>query len=111
MPSANAQRSPAVERIKIRGLARISSSLLGLWGAAVTAKSLYDLFKGEPEANLYAPRPWAFVTEDQWLRYAGFELAYGLALLALAWAVWRYARFLPEIVERARREPDFRLFD
>ena len=100
-----------MEKIKIRGLAHISSALLGAWGAAVALKSIYDLFLGEPEANRYAPYKWAFVTEEQWLRYGGFELAYGMACLGLAWAVWRYARFLPEVVERRRREPDVRLFD
>ena len=100
-----------MEKIKIRGLAHLLSGLLGLWGGAVALKALYDLFAGEPEANLYAPQKWAFVTEEQWMRYAGFELAYGLACLALAWAVLKYARFLPEVVERHRREPDFQLFD
>ena len=98
------------EKVRIRGLARLGGSLLGAWGAVVTAKAVYDLFLGEPEANLYSPRPWDFVTQEQWLRYAGFELAYGLACLGLAWYAWNYARFLPEVVERARREPDVTLF-
>lgn len=100
-----------MERIRVRGLPRLAGVLLGAWGAAVAFKALYDLFWGEPEANLYAPRPWAFVSEEQWLRYAGFELAYAIACLGLAWALWRYARFLPETVERPRREPEFSLFD
>ncbi|MBI5245162.1 MAG: hypothetical protein HY922_15980 [Elusimicrobia bacterium] len=90
----------ATERIKVRGLARIASILFGLWGAVVAPKGLYDLLGGEPEANLYAPRPWAFVTQEQWRRYAGFELAYGLACLALAWLLWRYSRFLPKTLDR-----------
>jgi len=100
-----------MEKIKIRGLAHISSWILGSWGGLVAAKALYDLFGGEPEANLYAPVKWAFVTQEQWLRYAGFELAYGVALLGLAWALRRYARFLPETISRPRREPEFQLFD
>lgn len=88
----------------------MGAGLLGLWGGVVALKSIYDLFIGEPEANLYAPRKWAFVTQDQWLRYAGFELAYGLACLALAWLVLRYARFLPVIVERSRRRSELGLF-
>lgn len=74
-------------------------------------KALYDLFIGEPEANLYSPEKWAFVTEEQWLRYGGFELAYGLACLGLAWTVWRYARFLPDVVSRPKRRSDLELFD
>ncbi|HAM35261.1 MAG TPA: hypothetical protein DEB40_06235 [Elusimicrobia bacterium] len=99
------------EKIRIRGLARIAGSVFGAWGSVVTVKSFYDLFVGEPEANLYAPEKWAFVTRQEWLRYAGFELAYGLALLALAWFAWSYSRFLPEIMERSRQEPEFKLFD
>ena len=84
-------------------MARISAFILCLWGAVIAPKGIFDIFVGEPEANLYAPAPWAFVTREQWLRYGGFELAYGLSCLALAWALWRYSRFLPET--RDRRAP------
>lgn len=73
-------------------------------------KALWDLFAGEPEANLYSAYKWQFVTQEQWLRYAGFELCYGAALLALAWVLARYARRLPEWVERRKAEPDHDLF-
>ena len=66
-------------------------------------KGVYDrLLGGEPEANKYAPAPWAFVSRDQWARYASFELVYGLACLGLAVLLYRYARFLPETVSRPR---------
>ena len=96
-----------MEQIKIRGLVKISGALFAVWGAAVTVKGVYDRFLGgEPEANRYAPAPWAFVTREQWARYAGFELAYGLACLALAFLLFHYSRFLPETVERRKnREP------
>ena len=100
-----------MEKIKVRGLPRIASALLGAWGISVVLKALYDLFLGEPEANLYSAEKWQFVTQAQWLRYSGFELAYGLSCLALAWLLWRYARFLPEWIERPRREPELQLFD
>jgi len=102
--------SGRLETLKIRGLSRLVSVFFALWGAAVSAKAVYDLFRGEPEANLYAPEKWAFVSQAQWLRYAGFELCYGLACLGLAWAAWSYGKFLPEIIRRSRREPDFDLF-
>jgi hypothetical protein len=92
------------QRIKVRGLPRIVAWILGVWGAAVTPKAVYDLFWGEPEANLYAPAPWAFVNKEQWLRYGGFELAYGLSLLTLAYFLYRYSRFLPETVVREAEE-------
>ena len=95
---------PTSERVKIRGLALVPAWILGAWGALVAPKGLYDLFWGEPEANLYAPEPWAFVSKEQWLRYGGFELAYGMACLALAWYLWRYSRFLPETAARIQAE-------
>ena len=89
-----------MERLKIRGLARICAVLFGLWGCVVAPKGVYDLLGGEPEANLYSPQPWMFVTREQWLRYASFELVYGLACLALAAFLWKYSSFLPEHIER-----------
>ena len=100
-----------MEKVKIRGLARIAAWIFAVWGSVVAVKALYDLFIGEPEANLYAPRPWAFVTRAEWMRYGGFELAYGLALVALAWFAFRYSHFLPEVLERPRRDPEFKLFE
>lgn len=95
----------------MRGLLIVPIIGFGLWGSVVALKGLYDLFIGEPEANLYAPAKWAFVTQQQWLRYAGFELVYGLCLVGLAYALRRYSRFLPETVTRASREPELRLFE
>ncbi len=99
------------ERIKIAGLARLAAWIFGVWGGVAAAKGLYDLFAGEPESNLFSPRRWDFVTQEQWLRYGGFELAYGLALLGLAWYCLEFSRFLPETIERPRQEPEFRLFE
>jgi hypothetical protein len=90
----------ATERVAVRGLARMAGWMAVPWGALLALKGLYDAFFGEPEANFYAPKPWAFVTRDQWLRWAGFELAYGLACLALGFAAWEYAKRLPEFVVR-----------
>ncbi|MFA6316729.1 MAG: hypothetical protein WC943_04865 [Elusimicrobiota bacterium] len=99
------------EKVRIRGLGVLAAAIFGGWGALTTLKGLFDLFIGEPEANLYAPEPWAFVTREQWLRYGGFELAYGAACLALGWVLLRYSRFLPETLERERRDPEFQLFE
>lgn len=70
-------------------------------------KGIWDAFWGEPEANLYAPIRWAFVTQDQWLRYAGFEIAYGLACLGMAYLLRRYAWRLPEVVWRLKITKDY----
>jgi hypothetical protein len=100
-----------LERVKIRGLARLAARIFAGWGALVAFKGLWDLVAGEPEANLYAPAKWAFVTREQWQRWAGFELLYGLACGGLAWYCVRWARRLPETIERKRLEPEFSLFD
>ncbi len=99
------------ETIKIRGLLRIPAWIFGVWGLAVSAKGAWDLLGfGEPEANRYAPRPWEFVSQAEWARYAFFELCYGLACLALACLMMRFARFLPETLERPKAEPAFDIF-
>ncbi|MBI5597490.1 MAG: hypothetical protein HY928_15480 [Elusimicrobia bacterium] len=89
-----------MRKVKVRGLARLAAGLFAVWGGLVAPKGLYDLCLGQPEANLYSPQPWQFVTRAQWQRYAAFELLYGAACLGLAVYLWRYARFLPEWVER-----------
>lgn len=90
-----------IERLRIRGLAVISAWIFGIWGGVAAGKGFFDLFWGEPEANLYAPQAWGFVSREQWLRYGGFELVYGLACLGLAWFLVLYSRRLPETIERA----------
>ena len=94
-----------MEKIKVRALLHISAALFALWGVFVVAKGFSDRFLGgEPEANRYAPAPWAFVTQEQWARYGSFELVYGLACVGLAVLLVRYARFLPETVSRQRED-------
>ena len=100
-----------METIKIRGLVRLSAWMFGIWGGAVLMKGAYDLLLGgQPEANLYALAPWAFVTQTQWLRYSVFESSYGLACLGIAWMLANYTRFLPETLRRKRLEPELDLF-
>ncbi|MBI2787952.1 MAG: hypothetical protein HYX59_04660 [Elusimicrobia bacterium] len=99
-----------METIKIRGLARLATAIFAGWGGLAALKGAYDLLGGEPEANLYAPKAWAFVSRAQWARFSLFELVYGLACLALAWYCLRWSRRLPETVRRPRREPETSLF-
>lgn len=106
-----APAAPAQETVKVRGLGRLAAAIFATWGALIAGKGLWDLGPGQPEANLYAPRPWAFVTRAEWARYARFELIYGLACAALAWYCLRWARRLPETVLRPRRDPEFTLFE
>ena len=100
----------STETIKIKGLARLAAAIFAGWGGLVASKGLYDLFVGEPEANLFSSRPWEFISQAQWLRWSGFELAYGLACLGLSWYCLLWSRRLPETVKRPRREPEFSLF-
>jgi hypothetical protein len=94
-------------KVAVRGLARLASLIFFVWGGLMTGKALWDCFGGQPEANYFSPRPWQFVTREQWFRYAGFELAYGLSCLALAWAILVYAKRLPVWVERNTSKEEF----
>lgn len=89
-----------MEKVKIRGLVHSAGWIFFFWGCIVTLKGFRDAFIGEPEANLYSPAPWEFVSRHQWLTWAGFEITYGLACAGLAYILWKYARRLPEFIER-----------
>lgn len=96
----------ATEKTAVRGLARMTGWIFLSWGSVVLLKGLFDAFFGEPEANFYSPKPWDFVTRDQWIRWAGFETVYGLACLALGWAAWEFAKRLPDFVVRQKTSED-----
>ncbi len=88
-----------MKKVKFRGLFVAAGWIFVLWGAAVAAKGVFDLFAGEPEANHFSPRPWEFVTRVQWANWAGFEVAYGLACAGAAFLLWKYAPRVPEYLE------------
>ena len=44
------------------------------------------------------------------MRYGGFELTYGAAVLALGIFLFNYARWVPETLRRKRQEPALDLF-
>ena len=94
------------EKVGVRGLAVLTGWIFLSWGGAAALKGLYDLFFGQPEANLYSPAPWQFVGRAQWLRWGGFELAYGAACLALGWAARSYAKRLPEFILRQKKNEE-----
>lgn len=93
-----------MQKVKVRGLALIPAWIFISWGSLILLKSFYDLLWGQPEVNFYSPRPWDFVTREQWLRYAGFELCYGLSCLAAGWFLFRWRNLLPDFIERKRKE-------
>ena len=63
-------------------------------------KGFSDVCVGEPEANLFSPNKWDFVSKQQWFRWSGFEIAYGLACVGICLLLWKYSKFLPEFIER-----------
>jgi len=87
-------------KIKIRGLLHISGRIFLVWGLIVASKGLWDAFIGEPEANYFSPHPWEFITRQQWLTWAGFEIAFGAACLTACVLLFHYAQRLPEYIER-----------
>lgn len=91
---------PIMEKIKIRGLVYCAGWIFIVWGSLVAIKGFWDIFWGEPEANLYSLNKWEFISQKQWLTWAGFEITYGLACIAVAYALWKYSKRLPEYIER-----------
>jgi hypothetical protein len=92
------------EKVGARGLARLAAWIFFAWGAVLALKGLYDAFLGQPEANYYSPKPWQYVTREQWFRWVGFEIAYGAACLGLGLAALEYAKRLPVFVLREKKE-------
>lgn len=89
-----------MEKTKVRGLVLSSGWIFLIWGLITAAKGLWDSFFGEPEANLYSAQKWEFITKAQWFNWAGFEITYGLACVALALILWAYAKRVPEYIDR-----------
>jgi len=87
-------------KIAVRGLARLAGWIFLVWGGLVFLRGIWDCFLGQPEANFYSPIKWQFVTRDQWLRYAGFEIFYGFVCAGLGWLAWEFSKRLPSWIER-----------
>lgn len=105
----NLSDSNQKEKVKIRGLVRIAGWIFVCWGGVVATLGLYHSFWGEPEANYYSLRKWEFVTQEQWLRWSGFEIVYGLACLGIGFCCCEFAKRLPEWILRDK-QPAERFF-
>ncbi|MBK8576143.1 MAG: hypothetical protein IPN90_10890 [Elusimicrobia bacterium] len=91
---------PPTEKVAVAGLARLAAGIFWIWGGLAAVKGMWDCFGGQPEAQYFSPHPWTFVTHAQWVRFAGFELAFGFACAGLGWAAWVYSLRLPTWIER-----------
>ena len=98
------QTSPLQEKIKVRGLARIAGWVALIWGLGFGLIGLFHAFLGEPEANAYSLEKWQFVSQQQWLRWSGFEITYGLACMTLGLLCWEYAKRLPDWITRPKAD-------
>ncbi len=96
----------AYKKTAIRGLASLASVIFFAWGALIVLKGVWDVCGGQPEANFFSPQPWEFVTREQWFRYAGFEIIYGVTCLALGWYIRRVGKHLPEWIEREETQEE-----
>lgn len=92
--------APSSEKVAVAGLARLAARIFWAAGAIVGVKGIWDFCGAQPEANFFSPRPWSFVTHAQWNRFAGFEMAFGLACAGLGWVARIYSRRLPPWIER-----------
>ena len=90
------------EKIKIRGLVCFSGWIFLAWGTLVFVKGFWDVFWGEPEANLYSLSKWEFISKEQWLTWSGFEIFYGIVCISIWRILIKYSRRLPEYIERER---------
>ncbi|MBN1621216.1 MAG: hypothetical protein JW871_01345 [Endomicrobiales bacterium] len=90
-----------MRKVKIRGLVRCAARIFLVWGSIVAIKGVWDVFWGEPEANLYSPNKWDFISQKQWLTWSGFEITYGLACVAISYILFKYAWRLPEYIEQS----------
>ncbi|MFH1380286.1 MAG: hypothetical protein ABII23_08420 [bacterium] len=97
---------PKQEKILIRGLVRCAGWIFLIWGVVVVLKGMFDSFFGEPEANYFSPAKWDFVSKEQWLRFAGFEIFYGIACVTTAYLLRRYAARMPEYYVRTASRED-----
>ena len=73
---------------------KISSIIFKVWGYFCAFKGLYDLFLGEPEANLYSRVKWEFVSYEQWLRWGGFEVTYGIFCVAFGYFLYKISTLI-----------------
>lgn len=89
-----------MKKIKIRGLIVIAGTIFLLWGGIIILKGLYDAFWAEPEANYFSPKKWEFVSQNEWLRWSGFELSYGLFCFGFGIYLRKIATSFPEYQEK-----------
>lgn len=88
------------EKVAVAGLFRLAGGIFFVGGGLAGTKGIGDCFRGVPEAHFFSQHPWSFVTQAQWARFAGFEVAVGLACAGLGWAAWAYSHRLPAWIER-----------
>ena len=77
-----------------------------IWGTVVALKGLLDAFWLEPEANYYSLKKWEFITIDKWIRYATFEVVYGIVCVILSGLLFEYSKRVVEYIPRPRIEDE-----
>jgi len=81
-----------MQKIKYRAVFKSSGWIFTVWGIIVVIKGLYDVFVGLPESE--------FVPLENFAKYSGFEIVYGLACVLVGLIIFEFAKKLPEIIER-----------
>ncbi len=89
-----------MKKFKIRGLVTSACWIFFSWGAIIVLKGIWDLFWGEPEANIYSRYKWEYISQHQWLTWSGFEVTYGLACLGTAYLLRKYSERVPEYITK-----------
>lgn len=93
-----------MEKIKIRGLLRISGCVFVVWGIIVFVDGILDALVFEPETNKFSLYKWEFITLNQWETYARFEIVYGIACILVALLIWKFAPRVPDFIDREKKK-------
>ena len=70
--------------MKVRGLIKIAGWIFFGWGILVSIKGFLDAFWFSPESE--------FVPLAKWVKYAGFEIVYGLACCVVGILLFEYIK-------------------
>lgn len=91
---------PATEKVAVAGLGRMAARILGGVGILGATKGMWDVAVGVPESVYFSSAPWAIVSKAAWIRFALFEIVFGLSCVWVGRVVWLFSRRLPEWFER-----------
>jgi len=92
------------KKVKVRWLFKFSSWLFIIIGTIILIDGILDSFILEPEANKFSLSKWEFITFEEWLNFARFEMIYGLSCIILGLYTLKFSRKLPSYIIKELKE-------